>query len=144
VSGQVRQGRIRRSLTDHQMDRDQALEDDGPGRVPQAILQGPEHLADAGFARMCRDEDVLDVFALRRRGLEDGQSCQPSAPDWHVATAQQTLILVAPLTDFSKELAMAPGSAQERRAASWEYRDDSGREHTRERSRSDAHGGKSG
>ena len=56
------------------MDRDQALEDDGPGRVPQTILQGPEDLADASFPRVCRDEDVFNVFAFRRRGLESGQS----------------------------------------------------------------------
>ena len=48
---------------------DQALEDDGPCRVAQAVREGAEDLSDACFACMGRDEDVLDILGLGGRKL---------------------------------------------------------------------------
>lgn len=53
------------------MDGDEALEDDGPGGVAQAVLQGAEDLADARLAGVGGDEDVLDVLGLGGRILEE-------------------------------------------------------------------------
>lgn len=112
------------------MDGDQALEDDGPCRVPQPVLQGPEDLAHPGLSGMCRYEDVFDVLRLRGRGLQSKtvsaflvRQLSSNVPAmiacYHVAIASgrgclvymgpRTLILVAPLTDFSNELAMLVG-----------------------------------
>lgn len=48
------------------MDGDEALEDDGPGGIAHAVLQGAEDLGNASLAGMGRDEEMLDVFRLRR------------------------------------------------------------------------------
>ena len=66
---EISQRRIGRALPDHQVHRDQTLEDDGPGRVPQAELQRPEDLSHASFAGMRGNEDVLDVLRFRGGGL---------------------------------------------------------------------------
>lgn len=66
---QVLQRDVGRPFADHEVDGDEALEDDGPCRVADAVLQRPEDLAHAGVARVCRDEDVLDVFGLWGGGL---------------------------------------------------------------------------
>ena len=51
------------------MDGDQALEDDGPCRVSQSILERADDLGNARLASMRGDEDVFDVFRLGRRIL---------------------------------------------------------------------------
>jgi hypothetical protein len=51
------------------MHRYEALEGDRPCRIAKSILQGTEYLAHACFARVCRDEDVLDVLCLGGREL---------------------------------------------------------------------------
>lgn len=43
---------------------DQALEDNGPRRVAQAVREGAKYLRDAGFPRVRGDQDMLDVFGL--------------------------------------------------------------------------------
>jgi hypothetical protein len=95
------------------MDRDQAFEDDGPCRVVESMLKRSKDFADAGFVRMRGHKDVLDIFGLRWRGL---RSSTISATVHTLGRKERrsrdrtstgpTLILVAPLTDFSKELAM--------------------------------------
>ena len=62
VLRQVLQGDLGLALSDHQVHDDQALEDNGPRRVAQAVLEGAKDLGDACFARMGRDEDVLDIL----------------------------------------------------------------------------------
>lgn len=61
---------VGRPLADHEVDGDEALEDDGPCRVAQAVLQRAEDLGDARLARVRGDEDVLDVLGLRGGSLE--------------------------------------------------------------------------
>lgn len=68
--GEVGERDVGRALADHEVDGDQALEDGRPCRVVEAVLQGAEDLADAGFVGMCCDENVLNVFCLWRRKLE--------------------------------------------------------------------------
>ena len=46
------------------MHNDQALEDNGPRRVAQAVGEGAKYLRDAGFSRVRGDQDMLDVFGL--------------------------------------------------------------------------------
>lgn len=67
---QICQCNIGRSLPNHEVDGDQTLEDDGPCRIPQPVLEGPEDLAYSSLSGMCRYEDVFDVFRLRGRGLQ--------------------------------------------------------------------------
>lgn len=43
---------------------DQALEDYGPCGIAQSVRQGAEYLSDTSFARMRRDQDMLDIFRL--------------------------------------------------------------------------------
>ena len=99
-------------LADHQMDNDERLVDDGPGRVAEPVLQGAEDLGDAGLAGVRGDEDVLDILGLGGRELAAaGQSVART----HAALLRRrTLILVPPLTDFSNELAMGSSSQQGR------------------------------
>jgi hypothetical protein len=69
VSREVGQSHVRRALTNHEVDNDQALEDDGPCGIAQAGLQSAEDLSDAGLSSMCGNEDMLDIFCLWGRGL---------------------------------------------------------------------------
>ena len=48
---------------------DERFEDDGPRRVSQAILQGPEDFGDTLFSCMGCNEDMFDVFCFRRSEL---------------------------------------------------------------------------
>lgn len=64
---------VRLALADHQVHDDEALEDDRPSRVAQAVLQRAEDLGDARLARVRRDQDVLDIFGLRGRELPGGE-----------------------------------------------------------------------
>ena len=61
---EVGQRRIRRAFPDHQVNRDQALEDDSPGRVPQPVLQRPEDFPNARLTRPRCDQDMLNVLCL--------------------------------------------------------------------------------
>lgn len=72
------------------------------------MLQRPEDLGNAGLVGMGGYEDMLDVFRLGGRGLAIDCSVSPSAGGFFhgMRPGQRTLILVAPLTDFSKELAI--------------------------------------
>lgn len=45
---------VRRAFSYHQMYRNQAFEDDGPGRVVEPMLERSEDFAYASFARMRR------------------------------------------------------------------------------------------
>lgn len=60
----VLQGHIRLALTDHEVYDNQRLEDDGPGGVAQAVLQGAKDLGDASLAGVGSDQNVLDILAL--------------------------------------------------------------------------------
>lgn len=95
------------------------LEDDGPGGVAQAVLQGAEDLSDAGLAGMGGDQDVLDIFALGGSELWFGGAVSGWALSrLALARARKgaggrgrlALILVAPFTDFSKELDISRAS----------------------------------
>ena len=79
VLGQVLKRDLGLALPYHQMHDDQALEDNGPRRVAQAVRQRAEDLGDAGLARMRRDEDVLDIFRL---GCRELYTHQPSVSSW--------------------------------------------------------------
>jgi hypothetical protein len=61
---EVSQGHIGFALSNHEMDDDQALEDNGPGRVSKSILKSSKDLGDSGLASMSRNENVLDIFGL--------------------------------------------------------------------------------
>jgi len=69
VSCEIGEGDVGRPLADHEVHRDQALEDDGPCCIMETVLQSSKYLPDASLARMRRDEDVLDVFGLWGCGL---------------------------------------------------------------------------
>lgn len=60
--GQVLQGHLGLALADHQVHDDEALEDNGPCRVAQAVGEGAKDLGDSGLARVGCDEDVLDIL----------------------------------------------------------------------------------
>jgi hypothetical protein len=121
VLSQVGQRYVGRPFADHEVDGDEALEDDGPCRVADAVLERPEDLTHAGVARVCRDEDVLDIFGLGGGGLgAEGMGSahgRPSPGLWSGGGGRLTLILVAPLTDFSNELAMLASSGYRQRRA---------------------------
>jgi hypothetical protein len=50
------------ALADHEVDDDEALEDNGPGRVAQAVGEGAEDLSDTGLAGVRSDEYMLDIL----------------------------------------------------------------------------------
>lgn len=67
---------IWRSFSDHQMHCDQTLEYHSPCRIPQPVLQSPEHFCHACFSRMCSNEDMLDVPGkglILAQGLDTAQ-----------------------------------------------------------------------
>lgn len=109
------------------MDCDQALEDDSPCRVAKPVLQRPEDLPDACLARVCRNQDMLDIFRLGGCGLKQWRQprCAQGVKRRRGAERrrQRTLTLVAPFTDFSNELAMVTELS-----ASWATRRDSSSE----------------
>lgn len=51
------------------MDGNQALEDNGPCRISQPVLQRADDLGNARLARVCRDENMLNVLCLWGRIL---------------------------------------------------------------------------
>lgn len=123
------------------MHSDETLEDDGPCGIAEAVCEGAKDFADASFAGMGSDEDVLNILCLWRGILRRGacvsipipgtdpqnktrgarlESQIYRIPCWppHASSVihrQRTLILVAPLTDFSKELdiVLATGNSVE-------------------------------
>jgi hypothetical protein len=82
VLRQVLQGDLGLALSDHEMHDDQALEDNGPRRVAQAVLKGAKDLGDACFAGMRRDEDGLDILRLGGRELWDGSARRNGQRGW--------------------------------------------------------------
>lgn len=62
ILGQKLERDLRFALPYHQMYNDQALVDDGPGRVAEADRKGAEDLANACFAGVGSDEDMFDIF----------------------------------------------------------------------------------
>lgn len=96
------------TLTYHQMYDYEALVDDGPGGVAKAVHQGSEDLSNASLAGMRCDEDMLDILGLGRSELDEGALAmiEGSNANRGGRISGRTLILVAPFTDFSKELAM--------------------------------------
>lgn len=102
-----------RAFSDHEVYCDQALEDHSPGRVAQTELKRPEDFCHTSLTGMRRNEDVLDIFRLGRRRLVvvvSAYSLADRAMRRRAGSRKSqmyTLILVAPLTDFSKELDMA-------------------------------------
>jgi hypothetical protein len=62
VLGQKLERDLWLALADHQMHDDQALVDNGPGRVAQAVGEGAEDLGDACLAGVGGHEDVLDIL----------------------------------------------------------------------------------
>ena len=100
----MRECDVGRALANHEVDGDEALEDDGPRCIPEAVLQRADDLCDTRLARVRRDEEVLDVLCLWGRILVlwlASRTVLGVGP-----RRSRTLILVAPLTDFSKELDM--------------------------------------
>jgi hypothetical protein len=101
------------SLSYHEMYDDQALEYDGPCRVAQSVRKGAEDLSDTSFAGMRRDEDVFDILGFGCCELRDLSVCCDGATSANDVNGRRvgrriaTLILVPPLTLFSKELAMS-------------------------------------
>ena len=71
------QRNIRRTLTDHEMGSDKSLENDGPCRVAQAVLQCAEHFCNASLAGVGSDENVLDVLGLWGGILNSNCQCPP-------------------------------------------------------------------
>jgi hypothetical protein len=118
--GQVLQRDFGLPLAYHQVHNDEALEHNCPRRVAQAVRQGAEYLGDTCLTRVRRDEDVFDILRF------GGGELQTSADAGKAILCARTLILVPPLTLFSKELAMGHGSlVLWRRAmsgATWQYR----------------------
>lgn len=66
VLGDEGKRNIRSAFTDQDVRGQQTLEDYGPCRVSQSVLQSAEDLGDTGFAGMGCDQEVLDVFGLGR------------------------------------------------------------------------------
>lgn len=64
ILGQEPQCHLRFALSYHEMDDDQALEDNGPCRVAQTIGKGAEDLSDTCLAGMGRNQNVLDILGL--------------------------------------------------------------------------------
>jgi hypothetical protein len=115
VLGQVFQRDFGFALSYHEMYDDQALEDNGPCRVAQSVREGAKDLGDAGFSSMCRDQDVLDILGLwggelqvNVRPLLAASGRLQCGHGQRNGERMPTLILVPPLTLFSKELAIGP------------------------------------
>jgi hypothetical protein len=75
VLRQILQGDLGLALADHEVHDDQALEDNGPCGVAQSVREGSEYLRHAGFPRVCRDQDVLDILGLWGGELQVNVSC---------------------------------------------------------------------
>ena len=89
------------------MDEDQGLEDGGPCGLAQTLLQRPKDLGDPGLSRVCRNENVLDVFRLGSGELHRSRLDTVRLPlRYDPQYPSPTLDLVPPLTDFSKVLAI--------------------------------------
>jgi hypothetical protein len=108
---------VRCALADHQVHSNEALEDGGPRWLAQPTLHHAKDLADAGLARVCRDENVFDVFGLGGGILWEGTGSAthgkmvrwrtgagPLAGLGFLLSLSLTLTLVAPLTDFSNDI----------------------------------------
>lgn len=102
---QILERDVRLPLSYHQVDDYERLEDDGPGRVVQAVLERTEDFGDTGFASVRCDEDMFYILGLGRRELEtnDQQNFRQSIERLIDLGGPRTLIFVPPLTDFSKE-----------------------------------------
>jgi hypothetical protein len=99
------------ALPYHKVYDDQTLEYYCPRRVAQSIGEGAKDLGDACFARMGRDEDMLDILRLRGSKLCVRVSVSPRAAAQYAPALlrlRSTFIFVPPFTLFSKELAMGP------------------------------------
>lgn len=77
ILGEVLERDLGFALSDHHMHNDEALEDNGPSRVAQAVGEGAEDFGDACLACVRRDKNVLDIFGfgcgeLRRRRRQWG------------------------------------------------------------------------
>lgn len=66
------QGDLGLALPYHQVHDDQALVDNGPGRVAEAVRKRAEDLTHACLAGVGRDQNVLDIFRLGRGELASG------------------------------------------------------------------------
>lgn len=69
VSREICQCHVWRTLANHEVYGNEALEDDGPCRVPKPKRQRAEDLGHAGLTRVRGNEDMLDVLGFRRREL---------------------------------------------------------------------------
>lgn len=69
VLSKICQGNIWRTLSDHEVYRNQTLEDNGPCRIAQPCLQYSEDLSHSRLTRVCRHKDMLNVLGLWRCGL---------------------------------------------------------------------------
>lgn len=109
---QVLQRNFRLSLSDHEVHNNERLEHDGPCRVAKAVLKGAEDFGDASLTGVRRNKYVLDILGLRCCKLSERKSVTVSSTRSRdvyggvEGSHRLTLILVAPFTDFSKELAM--------------------------------------
>ena len=81
----------------------QPFEDDGPCCVPEAALEGSKNLGNASFSRVGGDEDMFDIFGFGRGKLGAVSRAE------RMMQRRATLILVAPLTDFSQPEAIWTG-----------------------------------
>lgn len=113
---------IRHTFPYHQVHHDERLEDDCPCRIAETILEDAEYFADASFAGMGRYEDVLDVLRFGRRELRTRQRPKRHLEKQKQTRAQLTLILVAPLTDFSNDSGMFAGKSRRRELRGWCWR----------------------
>lgn len=71
--GEIGKRDVGRAFADHEVDDNQALKDSGPSRVLETILQDAKNLTDTGLVGMRRNEDVLNIFGLWRRQLEEDE-----------------------------------------------------------------------
>ncbi len=56
-------------LSNHQVDSQEALEHNGPCRVPQAIVHGPKYLAHASLSGVRSNQEMLDILCFWGRIL---------------------------------------------------------------------------
>jgi hypothetical protein len=103
IQRQVLERNVLLALAHHQVHDNQALEDDGPCCVPETALEGPKNLRNPSFARVRRDKDMFDVFRFGRGKLGAVSRAE------RTMQRRATLILVAPLTDFSQPEAIWTG-----------------------------------
>lgn len=102
-----RRVRFQCALSYHQVYRDQGLENDGPCWNLDSGLERSEYLGDGMLSGVSSNEDMFDVLGLRGSILpQPGHVSLDSAGGAKRAYLFLTFTLVAPLTDFSYELAI--------------------------------------